>query len=138
MKNGPYSLMIAPDDYPGKKYRGRYAYEHSVVYWQHYKRVAKKGQVIHHKNSDKRDNRIENLELISESKHLSEHQSKPWTYVFVSCFLCKKIFRIRGAHYRSRTKTNKGVLYCNRTCQVKAQHLSRKHKAGDKNGNIMD
>lgn len=34
VKNGPYELVIAPEEYPGKKYRGRYAYEHRVNYWR--------------------------------------------------------------------------------------------------------
>ncbi len=35
------------------------------------------GYHIHHKNEDKSDNRIENLELIEKSRHLSHHSSQP-------------------------------------------------------------
>lgn len=34
MRCGPYILIIPPPEYPGKKYRGRYAYEHHVVWWE--------------------------------------------------------------------------------------------------------
>lgn len=125
MKNGPYILMVAPDDYPGKKYRGRYAYQHSVVYWQHYNKVAEKGFVIHHKNHNKHDNRIENLELTSSTTHGKEHGEKPWTYVFVHCCFCKNLFRIAGSHYRTRLKQNGNNIYCGRSCQVKAQWKNR-------------
>ncbi len=36
-----------------------------------------KGYEIHHKNEDKSDNRIENLELIHKSRHLSHHMMDP-------------------------------------------------------------
>ncbi len=36
-----------------------------------------KGYHIHHKNEDKSDNRIENLELIERSRHLSHHMNDP-------------------------------------------------------------
>ena len=36
MKNGDYILVKAPTNYPGKKYRNKYCYEHHLVYWQHY------------------------------------------------------------------------------------------------------
>ena len=65
MKNGSYTLIIAPKNYPGKKYRDRYCYEHHYVYWKKYKRTVKNGEVIHHKNENTRDNDINNLELIS-------------------------------------------------------------------------
>ena len=31
MKSGNYILIKAPDNYPGKKYRGKYCYEHHYV-----------------------------------------------------------------------------------------------------------
>lgn len=31
MKNGDYILVIAPDWYRGKRYRGKYCYEHHLV-----------------------------------------------------------------------------------------------------------
>ena len=33
MKNGDYNLAIAPPDFPGKKYRGKYCSEHVLNYW---------------------------------------------------------------------------------------------------------
>src|SRR5258706_5923399 len=75
MKNGDYILIIPPDDYPGKKYRGRYAYEHRVNWW---KETGKnpddvKGLQIHHKNENKHDNSDGNLESIDLVDHAKLH-----------------------------------------------------------------
>lgn len=123
MKNGPYNLIVAPKNYPGKKYRGRYAYEHIVVWWQHNKTVPTKGFQIHHKNGNHRDNRIANLELLTASEHASHHgkQQKKAALLTLTCFFCKNLFERKGAHVRNRLKRNKGRIYCSRSCQVKMQ-----------------
>lgn len=124
MKNGPYNLMIAPYDYPGKRYRSRYAYEHHIVWWQNGKKLPIKGYVIHHKNGDHRDNRIVNLELLSVQHHSLMHASKPWTYVFDHCDKCKKLFRLKGSHYRTRIKQSTR-LFCSRSCQISLTQAAR-------------
>ncbi len=74
VRNGPYLVVVPPDGYPGPIYRGRYAYEHHVVYWKVYGVVPGRGQIIHHENENKHDNRIENLKLMTHSEHSRHHQ----------------------------------------------------------------
>src|SRR6266403_1185225 len=45
--------------------------------WNNVHGIIPKGYHIHHRNEDKSDNRIENLELIEATRHLSHHASKP-------------------------------------------------------------
>lgn len=50
-----------------------YAYEHLIVWVSSGRKVPSPNEVIHHRNDDRTDNRIENLELMSRSKHNSHH-----------------------------------------------------------------
>ena len=48
--------------------------EHRYIMEQHIGRKLSRSEVVHHKNGDKRDNRIENLEIMSLSEHAKNHQ----------------------------------------------------------------
>lgn len=50
-----------------------YAYEHHVVWCAAGRSRPAKGEIIHHRNGDKTDNRIENLELMERGTHNAEH-----------------------------------------------------------------
>ena len=67
--NKGYRLIYKPD-HPNAHYDG-YVQEHYFVMSEHLKRPIKKAEIIHHKNRDKLDNRIENLELF---ENMSAHQ----------------------------------------------------------------
>lgn len=50
-----------------------YAYEHLVVWCSAGNPRPVNGQILHHKNEVKTDNRIENLEVVSRAEHNRQH-----------------------------------------------------------------
>ena len=120
MRNGPYELVRAPEAYPGFKYRGRYVYEHQLVWWETTGQLVPVGSVIHHKNEKKRDNRFENLELLQVADHNREHhgvQNEPLT-----CGWCGEGFELKPSRFRTRSKRNSsGELFCSRSCGARFQ-----------------
>lgn len=121
MKNGPYEMLVAPIEYPGTKYRGRYVYEHQLVWWQNTKQLVPAGFLVHHKNEQKRDNRFDNLELTTRSSHSREHQlEKAPPPVTVICTHCGIDFALSTQRYNDRSKCKIG-LFCTKSCSMKHQ-----------------
>lgn len=50
-----------------------YAYEHLVVWVAAGNARPERGEILHHLNGDKTDNRIENIELLTRAEHNAHH-----------------------------------------------------------------
>lgn len=125
MRNGPYELVIAPPDYPGKKYRGRYCYEHHLVWWRRTGEILAPGWLLHHLDENKRNNAFDNLEKKTIPAHTAEHsRDRAPDPIRITCGTCSKAFEIPPNKYRTRMKTSKsGKLFCSHSCGASYQFL---------------
>lgn len=90
-----YVLVLKPD-HPFANNHG-YVREHRLVYEEFHKCYLLDWAVIHHKNNIKDDNRIENLEPMTQSKHASDLWTEEMT---------KRILENREKNKRKKNVTN--------------------------------
>lgn len=137
MKNGPYELVKAPDDYPGRTYRGarRYVYEHILVWWQRTGRLPSPSEVVHHKNRKQRDNRFSNLELKTREDHAKEHTEKE--KVAFACSHCGKTAYTTASDLRRRRKASDRVC-CSVSCSRKMPRKTFPHSSVVSSGGLLN
>ncbi len=109
---------------------GRHAqYEHRMVMGKSLGRKLTRTENVHHKNGDKTDNRLENLELIERSAHTKQHH--PRTRISVPCGYCGVIIEV----WPCKLKNNKaGLAFCN--CHCFGKYNNPAGKAGVKKGMV--
>ena len=73
-RNDGYIYVYLPD-HPYASADG-YVMEHRLVMEKHICRYVLPGEVIHHKNGNRKDNRIENLALMTSSEHMRYHMTQ--------------------------------------------------------------
>jgi len=108
-------VLVKRRDHPAARKNG-YILEHRLVMEEHLGRPLRADEVVHHKNSVKTDNRIENLEVLdSQATHMKvERTGRKYPRpdgVWFTCVTCAKEF------YRSAYWRNKPVKHCSWGCR---------------------
>lgn len=118
--------MLTKKGYIRKKYKGKMRMEHSVVWEKHNGKIPK-GFQIHHIDSDKTNNDIKNLQLLTPSEHKRMHSG--WKKIngkyLKPCVSCKKLKEERLYYKNKKT----GFIYSEcKDCSIKRATTNKKKR----------
>jgi len=108
--------------YKRTRWNGRDVDEHRAVMEKHLGRKLSRFELVHHMNGDTRDNRLENLKLVTPVEHMAEHHRDKHPRV-KNCTVCGKEFTPAPTK-RARQKT------CSRECRYLQCSLTERRPEG--------
>lgn len=125
VKKGDYIYAVVPN-HPAATKNG-YVLEHRIVVENNIGRLLEPWEIVHHKDENKKNNHISNLEVMDRSKHVHHHKYKGKTIDLI-CDYCGKSFT---RAWRNRPQV-KGQInsFCSRACNGKFQRGKQLAQAG--------
>lgn len=94
---------------------GRVVPEHRFVIEQQLGRKLARAEHVHHRDGDKHNNHLGNLELITASSHAKTHARSAET-ITLTCPECRRSFTTSARQVRSRKKNGALRAFCSRQC----------------------
>ena len=117
-------FRVVRPDYP-RAYKGGYALRAHVVWWLHHGEPHPAERYLHHKNGDKLDDRLENLELVEPGAHCKMHNVKPMAER--TCRICGRKFLIRRWALNESGRSR--GIYCSRECFYESNRTPERRAA---------
>ena len=118
--DGGYNKVYVPD-HPHASPKG-YVAEHRLIVERNLGRYLEKSEIVHHKNGNKTDNRIVNLEIVDFETHQRIHATD--IEVDFRCCVCGKWSKNTLTTLRRKSKAT-GCL--ERTCTRRCSAILRWH-----------
>lgn len=121
VSKGEYNYAVVPDHPKATKHG--YVLEHRVVMENHLRRLLDATELVHHKDENKKNNALSNLEVVSAARHQQLHTVA--SVIHLKCAECGKMFKRRG-NQRPQVKGYKNA-FCSRSCNGKFQSKHLPH-----------
>jgi hypothetical protein len=109
VKKGDYLYAVVKEHPKAIKYG--YVLHHRVVMENHLGRLLRDDEIVHHKDENKHNNQIENLEVMDAGDHARFHSTTGRACKELTCAHCGKVF-IR------EVRQIKGKGLCSRRCNA--------------------
>lgn len=110
--------------------------QHREIMEDHLGRRLNSNTFVHHKDRNKRNNDLDNLEVRSRSSHSKIH-SREIEYAELVCVSCGQVFVREAKEERARIKKGRSGPFCNKSCAGRftrgvqiANGMSNLRKAG--------
>lgn len=110
ISKGDYNYCKIIETHPNATERG-YVLHHRVVVENYLGRMLEEWEVVHHRDGNKKNNNIDNLEIMSREEHARHHSSTGRTCVELICPNCGVVFSKEKRNIR-----DKQAPKCSRKC----------------------
>lgn len=124
VSKGDYNYAVVPSHPDAIKFG--YVLEHRIIMENHLCRSLNSDEVVHHINGNKKDNRIENLEVMTNSEHVKMHmkdRGRKWAKL--CCPSCKTIFE--KPYNKTHLQKDYSFTSCSKTCRGKFSRMIQLH-----------
>lgn len=126
ISKGDYNYALVPE-HPFATKNG-YVLFHRVVMDNHLGRVLNRNEVVHHKNHNKNDNRVENLEVFDASEHCRKHAlERGRKMVSLRCPICGRVFCRMSNQIHLARYSKYGCTCCSSKCRGKLYRAIQLH-----------
>jgi hypothetical protein len=122
-QHGEYVLIYKPN-HPNAQ-RGGYILEHRYIMSEYIGRPLRDNEEVHHINGNEKDNRIENLQLVTSSEHTTIHNIVDMSDRV--CLLCKsKVTYLKPNNNSPKWHRYEDGHICS-NCYLRNYHMFRKY-----------